>query len=100
MFFSHSMNDTSYNLSLLAEDGQESNEEKGWSVYTNNNGIVKELTPDNTGGYMGLDYPGQTFYFSRIMNENVEDPTLRIGVVNRTVSVFLDGNLIYTDCRP
>lgn len=98
MFFSHSMNDTSYNLSLLAEDGQESNEEKGWSVYTNNNGIVKELTPDNTGGYLGLDYAGQTFYFSRIMNENVEDPTLRIGVVNRTVSVFLDGNLIYTDC--
>ena len=98
MIYSHSMDDTSYNLSLLADDGQEATEEKGWSVYINNNGNIKGLTPDGIGGYTGLDYAGQTFYFSRIMSESVDDPMLRIGVVNRTVSVFLDGNLIYTDC--
>lgn len=98
MIYSHSMDDTSYNLSLLADDGQKATEEKGWSVYINNNGNIKGLTPDGIGGYTGLDYAGQTFYFSRIMSESVDDPMLRIGVVNRTVSVFLDGNLIYTDC--
>lgn len=97
-YFTQPMEDVSYNLSLLPEDGQEWEGEKGWTVYTEEKGKKTPLTPDGTGGYSGLAYPGQTFYFSRELTEELDSPTLRIGVVNRTVSVFLDGELIYTDC--
>ena len=97
-YYSKPMEDKSYNLSLLSEDGQEWEGEKGWSVYTNQQGKRNELISDGTGGYNGLDYAGQTFYFSRNMTEQLDSPALRIGTVNRCVSVFLDDTLIYTDC--
>lgn len=93
------MDDKSYDLSILIGDGEEEwLGDKGWSVYTNEQGVRKELEPDGSGGYSGLDTLGQTLYYSREMNEELDSPTLRIDVVNRTVSVFLDDNLIYTDC--
>ena len=92
------MENASYDLSLICEDGQPWQGEKGWTVYTNTAGTVKELTSHGTGAYSGLDYDGQTFYFSRQLTEDLDSPTLRIGAVNRTFSVFLDDELIYTDC--
>lgn len=96
--FTHPMEDSKYNLSMFAQDGQNKTENKGWTVFINNEGQIKELTPDGTGGFTGLDHAGQTFYFSRAMEEKLDSPTLRIGTVNRTVSVFLNDTLIYTDC--
>ena len=46
----------------------------------------------------GLSAPGQTFYFSRILTEEVESPLLYLDTVNRSVAVFLDGERLYTDC--
>lgn len=96
--YTQPMKDVSYDFSMMPEDGQDSVGNNGWSVYTYENGIKTELTADGAGGYSGLSYPGQTFYFSRELTEELDSPTLRIGTVNRTVSVFLDGNMIYTDC--
>ena len=45
-----------------------------------------------------MDNVGQTFYFLREMTEELDSPTLRIDVSNRSISVFLDDTLIYADC--
>lgn len=97
-YYSHPMEDVSYDLSLLPEDGQEWEGPKGWTIFKSDKGNNTELTPDGWGGYSGLDYAGQTFYFSRTLTEELDSPTLQIGAVNRTVSVFLDDTLIYSDC--
>ena len=96
--YTRPMEDRSYNLSLLPEDGQEWEGTKGWTVYTMENGVTQPLVPDNCGGYSGLSYPGQTVYLSRKMTEELDSPTLHIGAVNRSISVFLDDTLVYTDC--
>lgn len=98
LYFTQPMEDVSYDLSLLPGDGKEWEGEKGWTVYTDEEGEQTKLISDGSGGYSGLAYLGQTFYFSREMTEKLDSPTLRIGAVNRTVSIFLDGKLIYTDC--
>lgn len=97
-YYTKPMKDVSYNLSLLAEDGQEWEGDKGWEVFTDENGQRTELTADGTGGYTGLNYPGQTFYYSRRLKEKPDSPTIQIGAVNRTISIFLDETMIYTDC--
>lgn len=97
-YFTQPMEDVSYNLSLIPGDGQEWEGEKGWTVYTEEKGKKTPLISDGSGGYSGLAYLGQTFYYSRELTEKLDSPTLRIGVVDRTVSVFLDEELIYTDC--
>lgn len=74
-------------------------DQKGWTVFTQEGDAVIELDPDGFGGFSGLDEPGQTFYFSRIIEEDLDSPTLRLDAAERTFSVFLDGTLIYTD-RP
>ena len=98
IYYTIPMDDVSYNLSLAPEDGQAWEGSKGWTVYTNEAGTIKELTADGTGGYFGLDHPGQTFYCSRKLTESLDSPMLQIGAVNRTIAVFLDDILIYTDC--
>jgi len=70
---------------------------KGWTVYLCDQGTVTELLADGFGGYSGIE-PGQTFYFSRVMDEELDSPTLQLGAVNRNFSVWLDDMLIYTDC--
>lgn len=100
MMYASPMEDVSLNLSLAVGDSLDYDpadfDNKGWTVYTQEGNTKTELIPDGFGGYSGLE-PGQTFYFSRIMNENLEAPTLQIGVADRTFSVWLNDVLIYTD---
>jgi len=73
-------------------------DQKGWKVFTQKAETMTMLSPDGYGGFTGLDYPGQTFYFSRTLSEALDSPTLRLEAVNQTLAVFLDGDLLYTDC--
>lgn len=93
------MEDVTYPLFQYPEDGQEWEDADSWKFYTNEKGAETELTSNGFGGYLGLSYPGQTFYYSRILAEEAQSPMLKIEAVNRTVSVFLDDTLIYTDCQ-
>lgn len=95
------MEDVSLNLSLIpTEDiweAPEEYDEKGWTVFTQEGDRQTILIPNGLGGYTGLEL-GQTFYFSRVMIEDLDSPTLQLGAANRNFSVWLDENLIYTDC--
>ncbi|MDD6572434.1 MAG: GHKL domain-containing protein [Thermoflexaceae bacterium] len=97
-YYTQPMEDASYDLSLFPEDGQEWEGNKGWTVYTNESGTITELAPNGGGGYLGLQYPGQTFYYSRTLTEELDSPMIQIGTVNQTVSIFLNDSMIYTDC--
>ena len=98
------MEDRAYDLSLdwageaeaMPEDWVY--DQKGWTVFTQEGDTVTELAPDGYGGFDSLDELGQTFYFSRVLSEEADSPTLRLIAGNCTVSVFLDGALLYTDC--
>lgn len=96
------MRDASYDLSLigdevvLPEDYQY--DQKGWTVFLREGEHVVPLTANGMGGFTGLREPGQTFYFSRIITETLDSPTLRLDVANQSVAVFLDDKLLYTDC--
>lgn len=96
------MQDTSFDLSLmwegeaLPEDWQY--DQKGWTVFTQEEEQQTILTADGMGGFTGLQKPGQTFYFSRALPETLSSPTLRLDASNRGMAVFLDGELLYTDC--
>lgn len=72
-------------------------DQKGWTVFTQEGETVTELTPDGQGGFNRLDELGQTFYFSRVLSEAVDSPTLRLDTANIAVTVFLDGAVLYTD---
>lgn len=96
----HPMEDFSLNLSLMPEEedfSPEDFDDKGWTVYTREGDTVTELTSNGFGGYPGVEL-GQTFYFSRVLSEDMDDPTLQFGGAEYTFSVFLDDVLIYTDC--
>lgn len=67
----------------------------GWEVYTEEAGKREPLTPEGGGYFSGLS-PGQTFYASRILTETFEEPVLQVEG-GFSVSIFLDGNLLYTD---
>lgn len=101
MLFSYTvpMDNLSLDLSLGLPDGasEEDFDEKGWTVFVQEGEEVTELESNGFGGYTGLEL-GQTFYFSRVLEESMDAPTLQLGVVDRSISVFLDGDLIYTDC--
>lgn len=73
-------------------------DQKGWTVFTQEGDAVTELVPDGFGGFSGLSEPGQTFYFSRVIEEDLDSPTLYLDAADRTFAVFLDGTLLYTDC--
>lgn len=94
--------DPFYNLSLYWE-GEAMPEDwvydqKGWTVFLQEGEEKTLLTANGTGGFIGLREQGQTFYFSRILTEKLESPTLRLDTANQNIAVFLDGELIYTDC--
>ena len=96
------MEDATYDLSLVWE-GEAIPEgwkydQKGWSVFTQEREQAVPLTPDGTGGFTGLQEAGQTFYYSRALSEILDSPTLRLDTANRSMAVFLDGELLYTDC--
>lgn len=96
------MQDASFDLSLIwegeapPEDWQY--DQKGWTVFTQEEEQQTILAADGMGGFTGLQKPGQTFYFSRALSETLSSPTLRLDASNRGMAVFLDGELLYTDC--
>lgn len=97
-YYTKPMEDAYYDLSLLPGDGQAWEGDKGWTLFVQDGTDRSALLSDGTGGYQGLTHAGQTFYYSRPLTEDLDSPTLQIDTANRTVSVFLDGALIYTDC--
>ena len=82
LVYTQPMEEASYNLSLgwegeaIPEDW--SYDDKGWTAFTQENDIVTKLHPDGFGGFEGLGHPGQTFYYSRTMHEDLDSPILRI----------------------
>lgn len=96
------MRDASYDLSLFEEEAALPEayqyDQKGWTVFLQEGEQMVPLTANGTGGFTGLREAGQTFYFSRIIAETLDSPTLRLDVANQSVAVFLDDKLLYTDC--
>ncbi|MEY8388583.1 ATP-binding protein [Oscillospiraceae bacterium 38-13] len=96
------MENRAYDLSLMwageAVPEDWAYDQKGWTVFTREGDAVTELAPDGFGGLDRLDELGQTFYFSRVLSEEVDSPTLRLDATISSAAVFLDGALIYTDC--
>ena len=97
------MENAAYDLSMTYWEGEALPDDwvydqKGWRVYTQEGETVTELVPDGYGGFSGLSAPGQTFYFSRVITEDLDSPTLHLEAADRTFAVFLDETLIYTDC--
>lgn len=96
------MQDASYDLSLnwegeaIPEDWQY--DQKGWTVFLQEGEETIPLTANGIGGFTGLRKPGQTFYFSRTLTEVLDSPTLRLNTADQNIAVFLDGELLYTDC--
>ena len=102
MMYRQPMEDASFDLSLVpkenAPDVDPNNfDSKGWSVYVQYGEAKTELTPNGFGGYTGLEL-GQTIYLSRVMTEVMDSPTLQLATAERMFSVWLDDDLIYTDC--
>lgn len=91
------MKDQVYDFSLDAPDGEVVTDTKNWEVFLNEKGKITPLTFDQSLGYEGLGYNGQTFYYSRTLDQKLENPMLQIGVANRSISVFLDNELLYSD---
>lgn len=100
--YAQPMDNQMYDLSTVIELNEvevaDTCEELGWSVYTQEGDVVTPLIHDGLGCFEGLAELGQTFYFSRVMQEALDAPTIQLGSANRNFSVFLDGVLIYTDC--
>ena len=97
------MEDVSLDLSLVPQEdgmvlGPENFDGKGWTVFTQEGETRTELTPDGFGGYSGLEL-GQTFYLSRVLDQELDSPTLQLDAVEWCFAVWLDDDLIYAD-RP
>ena len=74
-------------------------DQKGWQVFVQEGDAPIALTADGFGGFYGDVHPGQTFYFSRVLDEELDsDPLLQVDAYSQNAAVFLDGMLIYTDC--
>ena len=100
--YTQPIGDTEYDFSMMWKSEAMPDDwiydDKGWTVFTQEDGTVTELNPNGIGGFSGPIYPGQTFYFSRTMVESLDSPVLRISTANRCIAVFLDNELFYTDC--
>lgn len=73
------MENRAYDLSLLftSEAIPEGwvYDQKGWTVFTQEGDTVTGLAPNGFGGFDRLDELGQTFYFSRVLSEDVDSPS-------------------------
>ena len=92
-----------YDLSLVwSGEAMPSNwvyDQKGWQVFVQESDTPIALTGNGLGAFSGDVHPGQTFYFSRVLTEDLDsDPILQINAYSDNIAVFLDGKLIYTDC--
>ena len=114
--YTRSKKEKFYDLSVDWEGGampdDNDYERNGWSAYTCE-GAEDALTPDGAvgfsggmsfmtldgaDGFTGLTYPGQTVYFARVMEEDVDSPLLVLDTGNCSVAVFLAETMLYTDC--
>lgn len=99
LIYARPMEDATLDLSLIDKSSATATEtldEKGWEVYTREGDVITELEPDGRGFYFGIEL-GQTLYLSRVLEENMDAPTLQIGSADRTFVVFLDDQVIYSD---
>lgn len=71
--------------------------EEVWEVFLQVGEERTVLTPDQNMQYTGLAYNGQTFYYSAAIEQEIPDAILVIGADVYGVSVFLDGELLYTN---
>lgn len=93
------MEDVSLDLSLPLGDSLEEPtdfDSKGWTVFIQEGDVRTELQNNGFGAYTGLEL-GQTFYYSRVMEEELNSPTLQLSTSECTFAVWLDDVLIYTD---
>ena len=99
LIYTKPMEDVSLDLSLALEDNADPADfdNKGWTVYTQSEDEITILESNGFGAYLGLE-PGQTFYYSRTLNEQLDSPTLQLSAINQKFSVWLNDTLIYTDC--
>ena len=97
------MEDISVDLSLIPDDAGEALDDsfvfddKGWTVFVQDGENRTELVSNNYGAYTGLQL-GQTFYYSRVLAEELDAPILRISTGENNYAVWLDDTLIHTDC--
>ncbi len=104
MMYMRPMDDAVYDLSMTWSQESEGApddwvyDQKGWTVFTQEGDTITELEPDGYGSFFALGEPGQTFYYSRVMTEKLDDATIQAGGADRNIAVFLDGMLLYTDC--
>lgn len=74
-------------------------DQKGWTVFVQEGDTPVLLTPNGFGGFWGDIQPGQTLYFSRVLEEDLTgDAILQLHAYEENVAVFLDGQLIFTTC--
>lgn len=92
--------DSIYDLTINnSRDNELIIDSRGWTVFLQEEGKKTVIVPDkDTGFYDGVDYLGQTFYYSRTFHEKLNHATLSIGAVDSNIVVFLDDEVIYTDC--
>lgn len=101
LLYTRSMDGQFHDLSMFGSEREMMEEwngdTKGWTVFVQEGEMYHELDALGWGSYSGLDYPGQTVYFSRTMTEDVDSPTLRLYAANRAIAVFLGDKTLYTD---
>ena len=96
------MKNVSLDLSVTVEEGvfdykPQDFDYKGWTFYTKEGTAVTQLESDGYGGFLGVEL-GQTFYYSRVLSEDLDNPVLQLDSGNRNFAVWLDDALIYSDC--
>jgi len=99
LLYSRPMQDVTLDLSLVnhtAAATPYSDDEKGWEVYTREGDVITELEYNGRGSYAGLEL-SQTFYLSRVLSEELDNPTLQLGAFSKTYVVWLDDEVLYTD---
>lgn len=82
--------------SQIADFSIEGEDLGGWEVYIVRDGVHIPLDSTRPGSFYGLDYPGQTFYASRVLNEDFEEAILELSGP-APVSIFLDDDLVYSE---
>ena len=91
VFLTYIQPDSAGTVDLTITDG----DQKGWSVYIAGGDAVTPLEP--TGGLYEVPEGTAVYYRSRVLAEDLADALLELRPSNSSVSVFLDGELIYTD---
>ena len=93
------MHDGTVDLSLYAggkHNPQQSSDNKGWTIYTQEGDLVSVLQNDGKGRFPGIG-SGQTLYMSRTLVAELESPSIQIATENATYIIWLDGEVIYSD---